>query len=108
MASDPSNSVPVRFSIEDLAVLQDALKAWEKKDDMGLFAGDVMGAMLFGGKDTPPEAKAKWERDQDEKRHQREEEQQRREERSVLLRAKLIQWADVLRAEQFTAEVFRP
>lgn len=73
---------------KEIDTLIDALEAWEAKDMGEEIMMTVLGAMFC--KDDP-EAKAKMETEQNERREKVEMEGRERKETSLMLRAKLIQ-----------------
>ncbi len=72
---------------DDIAVLLDALKAWEQKDTAGQILGELFGAMVAG---DDPMARLELEAKRAKDRSEREQAKRVREETSTLLRAKLI------------------
>lgn len=88
---------------EDLDVLIEATEAWESKDSFGdLFEG-VLTAMI-GPREDGPEREA-WLRKQEALRADKnvaaEQAKRVRKERSIILRAKLIQMRDSVEADNF-------
>lgn len=84
------------MTIDDLMTLVEAMEAWETKDATGELMGSLFGAMLM--RDSDPDAKAKYDAEEKARKMLAEEARNQRKERSILLRAKLIQQIDVLRA----------
>lgn len=76
-----------QLSENDIAVLIEALEAWENKDGAGEILGDMMDAM-FAKQD--PVAIEAMKREREQARVKRERERSARKEQSVLLRAKLL------------------
>lgn len=91
------------FTIDDLNVLMEAMEAWENKDTAGELMGSLLTAML-APHDTD-EQKANLQREQDEARLRATDAKNMRKERSILLRAKLIQMLDSARAGVLTSDL---
>lgn len=81
---------------DDIAILLDALKAWENKDLAGSLMGTLLGGML-GPKEGPDFERFKAREAEREAKQQRE--QQMRQEQSIMLQAKLISLRNRLTAE---------
>lgn len=90
------------FSADDIDTLVEALEAWENKSDVGEFMGDLLGAMLC--KDDPV-AKAKMETERRDRMQKADREKRRRKERSVVLRAKLIDFRNAAAVEALESAV---
>jgi hypothetical protein len=72
---------------EDLAVLMEAVEAWESKDFAGEMMGDLVGAMMTR---NDPEGKAKYDEQRGKEKAERERVRTARKEAGVMLRAKLL------------------
>lgn len=90
------------FTTDDMNVLLEAMEAWESKD----MAVEIMGEMLAGVMTDrrDPIAKAQLEAERAERQKKSSEARQHRKERSVLLRAKLIQMRDAMSVADMVAE----
>ena len=89
----------------DLDVLIEAVEAWESKDSLGEFMGDMVEAMV-GPREGPE--REEWLR---KRAHDKQERQQKtteakrvRKERSILLRAKLIALRDRAEVDDYGKE----
>lgn len=85
---------------DDIAILLDALKAWEHKDQ----AGDML-ITLLGAAYKPKDGMEaeKWDRSEAERLQKTEREKAVRQEQSIVLQAKLIQLRNRLTADNFVA-----
>jgi hypothetical protein len=90
---------------QDLDDLIDAVEAWENSGDAGEMAADLMGAMLCRGDD--PKMKAEVERATFERKRELKAKKRIRKERSIMLRAKLLQIRDGVEADSLLADSSR-
>lgn len=90
----------MELSSDDINVLCEALEAWEQKDTMTDLMADMIGAMFTKG---DPESKAKAEAERIKAEAERNMRATARKKRSVVLRAKLLQWGaekDIARLQE--------
>ena len=87
------------FTIEDFDLLIEAVKAWESNS--GKLVGEMFSAMLGPKPGTPDFHTFQAMRKEENAKERREE--KLRSERSVILRAKLIQARDSLTADRVTS-----
>lgn len=73
---------------DDVTILCEALEAWERKDTAGNMLGMLIGGMFT--KDDPI-ARAKFETEEKQRNERAAREERARKDRSVILRAKLLQ-----------------
>lgn len=92
------------FTIDDLNVLMEAMEAMENKDLAGDLMASVVHAMLTP-KNQTPDADAQWQRDEEARKEKTAGAKAQRKERSILLRAKLIQMLDSARAGVLTSDL---
>jgi hypothetical protein len=89
---------------DDLAVLVEALEAWERKDQAGEMMGDLMEEMVRG---REPHSRAHVEARIAAEKRERERATQLRKERSLLLRAKLLTIRDRRRGDAFSRDALK-
>ena len=87
-----SNELRDILELDDVQVLLEAMEAWENKDDAGALMSGMVGALLTKGDEE-------WKAKQKESDDKLAAAKRMRKERSVLLRAKLIQFKDTLIAQ---------
>lgn len=95
-----SDPIP-ELADDDLDVLMEALEAWEVKDQFGDAMTNIVGSMIAR---RDPIARARMEHERAVDKRNAEHAKRMRKERSVLLRAKLLQIRDRRRAEHLTDE----
>jgi hypothetical protein len=93
--------VELELTRDDLNVLLEAVESWERKDD----AGDLMSMIVDGtiGKMASPEAVAEMAAIRAAEKEEKAAAKRNRKERSVLLRAKLLQIRDAQTAAEMVA-----
>lgn len=86
------------FTMDDLYLLMEALEAWEQKDVAGQMMADLIGVISGDDKESEENRREeRWAKYASDNRV--------RKERSILLRAKIVQYLDTKRAELLSAEV---
>lgn len=93
------------LTADDLNVLIEAVEAWESKDFASEMMGDMVEAMLIG---KDPESRAEYEAKSKQRKDDYKRNQRQRKDRSILLRAKLIQLRDAMDVDAFTLSALRP
>jgi hypothetical protein len=93
--------VELELTRDDLNVLLEAVESWERKDD----AGDLMTMIVDGtiGRMASPEAVAEMAAIRAVEKEEKAAAKRNRKERSVLLRAKLLQIRDAQTAAEMVA-----
>ena len=86
---------------QELTLLIEATEAWENKDSGQEIMFSLLDSMVTDK--MPPEKKAEVERERLERRRKAEADKKIRKERSIMLRAKLLQMRDALAAETLAA-----
>jgi hypothetical protein len=85
---------------QDLDVLIEAVESWESKDAAGEMAAEIMTAMISRSKEDYDLMQSK----RSVEKASRERERRTRKDRSIVLRAKLIQIRDSIEASDFVDE----
>ncbi len=74
----------------DIETLLEALPAWESKDTSGEMVGSLMESLMLGGREVPPDVKAKMKADREAREREAKQTRQQRHEISIQLQAKLL------------------
>lgn len=93
---------------DDLAILMEALEAWESKDAAGEMFGDVVEMIVTGGGEPRDSRHARIREERRIQRLDRDRAKAQRKERSVLLRAKLLTLRDRRRVDRVIANTSGP
>lgn len=94
---------PLDITDDDVTVLCEALEAWETKDFAGAMMGDILEMVMADKGD--PLAKTKMAEAREKEKALRKREERMRKERSIVLRAKLLQWRAARGVDQISREV---
>jgi hypothetical protein len=91
---------------QDLDDLIDAVESWETAGQSGEMVADLLGAVIVSG-DANPRTKAEIEKAAKERKRRYEIKTRLRKDRSIMLRAKLIQIRDGVQADALLRDALR-